>query len=104
MLGPSNFGAQAMLLPSRRRLRSIMCIARDITLFFMRLEDTAVPAYLTPGEQESEYRFFSRTLNLTPWRRKPMMTTATPNAYDTTTERVLFVAFERSEKTWTLNL
>jgi hypothetical protein len=33
-----------------------------------------------------------------------MMTTATPNAHDTTTERVLFVAFELSEKTWTLNL
>jgi hypothetical protein len=28
------------------------------------------------------------------------MTTATHNAHDTTTERVLFVAFELSEKTW----
>jgi transposase len=31
-----------------------------------------------------------------------MMTTATHNAHDTTTERVLFVAFELSEKTWKL--
>jgi transposase len=30
------------------------------------------------------------------------MTTATHNVHDTTTERVLFVAFERSEKTWKL--
>ena len=30
------------------------------------------------------------------------MTTATHNAHDTTTERVLFVAFELSEKTWKL--
>ena len=29
-----------------------------------------------------------------------MTTTAIPNAHDTTPERVLFVAFERSEKTW----
>jgi transposase len=31
-----------------------------------------------------------------------MMTTATHNVHDTTTERVLFVAFELSEKTWKL--
>jgi transposase len=31
-----------------------------------------------------------------------MMTTATHNAHDATTERVLFVAFELSEKTWKL--
>ena len=31
-----------------------------------------------------------------------MTTTATHNAHDTTTERVLFVAFELSEKTWKL--
>jgi transposase len=31
-----------------------------------------------------------------------MMTTATPNGNDTTTERVLFMAFELSEKTWKL--
>jgi transposase len=31
-----------------------------------------------------------------------MMTTATYNVHDTTTERVLFVAFELSEKTWKL--
>src|SRR5215472_9492319 len=37
-----------------------------------------------------------------PWRRKPMTTTATHNGHDTTTERVLFVAFELSEKTWKL--
>jgi transposase len=30
------------------------------------------------------------------------MTTATPNTHDTTTERVLFMAFELSEKTWKL--
>jgi len=31
-----------------------------------------------------------------------MTTTATHNEHDTTTERVLFVAFELSEKTWKL--
>ena len=31
-----------------------------------------------------------------------MMTTATHNAHDTTPERVLFMAFELSEKTWKL--
>ena len=31
-----------------------------------------------------------------------MTTTATHNAHDTTPERVLFVAFELSEKTWKL--
>jgi transposase len=31
-----------------------------------------------------------------------MMTTAAHNAHDSTTERVLFVAFELSEKTWKL--
>ena len=31
-----------------------------------------------------------------------MTSTATPNGHDTTTERVLFVAFELSEKTWKL--
>jgi transposase len=31
-----------------------------------------------------------------------MTTTATPNAHDTIPERVLFVAFELSEKTWKL--
>jgi len=31
-----------------------------------------------------------------------MKTTATPNEHDTTTERVLFLAFELSEKTWKL--
>ena len=31
-----------------------------------------------------------------------MRTTATPNEHDTTTERVLFLAFELSEKTWKL--
>jgi transposase len=31
-----------------------------------------------------------------------MTTTATHNGHDTTTERVLFVAFELSEKTWKL--
>src|SRR4029434_4879407 len=31
-----------------------------------------------------------------------MMTTATHNVHDTTTERVLFMAFELSEKTWKL--
>ena len=30
------------------------------------------------------------------------MTTATNNQYDTTPERVLFMAFELSEKTWKL--
>ena len=29
-----------------------------------------------------------------------MRTTATPNAHDTTAERVLFMAFEMREKTW----
>jgi transposase len=33
---------------------------------------------------------------------KPMTMTATPNGDDSTTERVLFVAFARSEKTWKL--
>jgi transposase len=31
-----------------------------------------------------------------------MTTTATHNAHDTTPDRVLFMAFERSEKTWKL--
>jgi len=31
------------------------------------------------------------------------MTTATHNEHDTTTERVLFLACERSEKTWKLD-
>jgi transposase len=46
--------------------------------------------------------FFSINLNLPPWRRKPMTTTATHNGHDTTPARVLFVAFELSEKTWKL--
>ncbi len=45
---------------------------------------------------------FSINGNLVPWRRKPMTTTATHNAHHTTPERVLFVAFELSEKTWKL--
>jgi transposase len=46
--------------------------------------------------------FFSINLNLSPWRRKLMITTATPNAHYSATEPVLFVAFELSEKTWKL--
>ena len=45
---------------------------------------------------------FSINLDLPPWRRKPMTTTATHNGHDTTTKRVLFMAFELSEKTWKL--
>jgi hypothetical protein len=46
--------------------------------------------------------FFSINLNLSPWRRKLMITTATPNAHYSATEPVWFVAFELSEKTWQL--
>jgi transposase len=46
---------------------------------------------------------FLFSVNVQPeWRRKPMTMTATPNGDDSTTERVLFVAFELSEKTWKL--
>jgi transposase len=31
-----------------------------------------------------------------------MITTSTPNRYDTTTEATLYMAFERSDKTWKL--
>jgi transposase len=46
--------------------------------------------------------FFSIHLNFSPWRSKPMRTTATHNAHYSATEPVLFVAFELSEKTWKL--
>src|SRR5262245_40416949 len=47
-------------------------------------------------------RFFSITLNVSPWRRKPMMTTAPHNTHDNTPEAVVLMAFELSEKTWKL--
>jgi transposase len=44
--------------------------------------------------------FFSITVILLAWRRKPMTTIAPHNAHDTTPERILCVAFALREKTW----
>jgi transposase len=46
--------------------------------------------------------FHHQWSTVSPWRKKPMLTTAPHNEQGTTPERVLFMAFELSEKTWKL--
>jgi hypothetical protein len=46
--------------------------------------------------------FSSITPNVSPWRRKLMMTTATRHEHDNTLEVVWFMTCELSENTWKL--